>query len=93
MGNSLSKHPILLGIEGVRNRRKRGSTLQTGYKTELKARSLGVRLVSRNIILTPASDRFPPQAFDLELDKFRGLISKETPAFRNASVFGSGDRF
>ena len=81
----LSKHPILLGIEGVRNRRKRGSSLQTGYKAELKAHSLGARLVSRNIILTPASDRFPPQAFDLELDKFRGLM--ETPTFRNLSVF------
>ena len=84
MGNCLSKYPQQMEIIGFRNRRKKGSTIQNGPQAELKARSLGARIVRTNNILTPVNDRFPPQAFNLVFVKFEG-ITTTSPLFRNPS--------
>ena len=69
-------------LNTLRNRWRKGSSLQTGLKTELIARSLGACLVRQNNILTPVNDRFPPQAFDLKVKKFVGITaSNSSPNF------------
>ena len=46
-------------IEGFRERKRGGSSLQKGHKAEEKARALGFYRVNRTTILTPVNDRFP----------------------------------
>ena len=84
MGNCLSKYPMKLEIGGFRERGRGGSSFQIGHKAGEKARSLGFYAVNRTTILTPVNDRFPAQAFDLEVFKFRGFA--EPKNWRNVST-------
>ena len=54
-------------------RGRRGSSFQRGHKARLKARSLGYYAVNKTTILTPVNDRFPVQAFGLEVSEFSGF--------------------
>ena len=76
MGNCLSKYPKQFELFTVRERGRKGpSLLKSGPRTEEKARSLGGCIARKNNILTPLNDRFPPQAFDLEVEKFACIKS------------------
>ena len=63
-------------IEGFRNRRYKASSFQNGHNVEEKARSLGIYAINKKTILTPVNDRFPAQAFDLEVEKFNGFVEE-----------------
>ena len=54
-------------IEGFRERKRGGSSLQKGHKAEDFYR------VNRTTILTPVNDRFPAQDFDLVVSKIKGI--------------------
>ena len=84
MGNCLSKYPMKFEIESFRQRKNRGSSFQSGHNTEEKARSLGFYAINKTTILTPVNDRFPAQAFDLEVEKFNCFV--ESKNFRNVST-------
>ena len=71
-------------VEAFRQRKSRGSSFQSGHNAEEKARSLGFYAVNENTILTPVNDRFPAQAFDLEVEKFNCFV--ESKNFRNVST-------
>ena len=80
MGNCLSKYQLKLEIEGLQQRGRGGSTFQRGHK----ARLLGYYAVNKTTILKPVNDRFPAQAFDLEVSKFSGF--RELKNCRNVSA-------
>jgi len=71
-------------IARFRERKIKSFNFQNGHNTEEKARSLGFYAVNRTTILTPVNDRFPAQAFDLEVFKFRGFA--EPKNWRNVST-------
>ena len=83
MGNCLSKYPMKIEIGSFQLRNRKGSK-STGLKAEAQAQSLGFYLVNKTTILTPVNDRFPAQAFDLEVSKFRGFA--EPKNWRNVST-------
>ena len=83
MGNCLSKYPMKFEIESFRSRKRKSSSFQNGHNAEEKARSLGFYAINKKTILTPVNDRFPAQAFDLEVEKFNGFL--ESKCFRNVS--------
>jgi hypothetical protein len=90
MGNCLSKEPKEFELIGFRCRQNRASSLYQGSRAETTASSLGLRRVDRRDILTPVSDRFPPQASDLVIDKFKGFtFNNNTPYFHNPSAIKS----
>ena len=60
-------------IDVLQERGRRCVSFQTGHGVEKKARSLGFYGVNRTTILTPVNDRFPAQAFDLEVSKIKGI--------------------
>ena len=77
MGNCLSKYPMKFEIAEFRDRKIKSFNFQNGHNTEEKARSLGVYAVNREFVLTPVNDRFPAQAFDLEVYKFQGFVDSK----------------
>ena len=85
MGNCLSKYPMKIEIGSF----KEGRSKSTGLKAEAQARSLGYYFVNRTTILTPINDRFPAQAFDLEVSKFSGFSEPKTA---NKTIFRSMKR-
>ena len=62
MGNCLSKLAHRVQFVGTKNRQ---GWVKTGASVWVNMNSLGCHLAERNDILTPAGDRFPPQACDL----------------------------
>ena len=84
MGNCLSKYPIKFELEGFRERKRKSLSFQSGHNAEEKARSLGFRAINKNTVLTPVNDRFPAQAFNLEVLKFNGFVGSKN--FRNVSA-------
>ena len=69
----MSKYPMKYEIDVLQGRGRGGEYFQTGHGVEKKARSLGFYGVNRTTILTPVNDRFPAQAFDLEVSKIKGI--------------------
>ena len=84
MSNCLSKYPKEFEVGSFRERKRRGSSFQSGHKSGERARSLGFYTVKRNIVLTPVNDRFPAQAFDLKVYKFNGFVGPSS--FRDVSA-------
>ena len=68
-------------VGSFRERKIKGLSFQRGHKAEEKALSLGFYAVNRSTILTPISDKFPAQAFDLKVSKL--VVSKNS---RNVSA-------
>ena len=61
-------------IGKLTNRKYRGNSVQTGVSAQLKAYARGYHIKQYREILTPLYDRFPPQACDLDIDSFNGLV-------------------
>ena len=66
-----------LELEYLHYEKSKGSTFQKGRDAEKKARSLGFYTINKKTILTPVNDRFPAQAFDLEVEKFNFFASSK----------------
>ena len=72
MGNCFSKDLCSDYVEDLTfsHSKKRGPICYNGLKAELLAVSMGLKVVKKSYdIITPAEDRFPPQACELEIKK------------------------
>ena len=84
MGNCLSKLAHRVEFVGTKNRGK--GWMKTGASVGANMNSLGCHLAERNNILTPAGDRFPPQACDLIMAKYCKLSGP--PILKNVAPAG-----
>ncbi len=74
MGNCLSKYPVKVELDCFRGERKRKGSFFLHKLEEKALRSVGVHAVNEKTILTPVNDRFPAQACDLIVHKFRSQL-------------------
>ena len=72
MGNHYSKFESAIKFDTVKN--QLGKYVYNGAMTSLKAHACGLHVERYIDIITPLYDRFPSQSFDLEIEKFEGIV-------------------
>ena len=86
MGDCLSKSELIFELSGFRKRSKKCSTFQSGSMAEIRANAMGLQVKKWKRILTPVKDRFSPQACELEIDSFNGVVCHKKSGLYNPGL-------